>query len=115
MKPSDILKIAKDKLINKGWTQGAYARSGLMSVAYDSKHADSFCPLGAIYSVIDYALLGTSYLQDRYATTDAISYLHRATGYDGTIPNWNDQTERTKEQVIAAFDKAIELAESDGQ
>jgi hypothetical protein len=121
MKPSEILKKARDLIINKGWTQGEYARDGgKVPVSYDSKWAESFCALGSLYSVIDEAQggIGTIHFlapfQPLCSPHSSIHYLQTVIGHDFTIVHWNDMPGRTKEQVIDAFDEAIELAESEG-
>jgi hypothetical protein len=119
MKPSEILKKARDLIINRGWTQGAYARAGgikaveLETISGIISNADSFCSLGAIYSADILEMAGDS------NTAHAIDYLQRVvvcefTRFDMFIAYWNDMPGRTKEQVIDAFDEAIELAESEG-
>lgn len=90
MKSSDILKKAK-KLVAQGWTKGDAHRFGFGRCAY--------CSIGAIQAVGGIAWEG-----------------ERARRYLGTVVNkpyvsdWNDRPERTHEQVLAAFDKAIVLA-----
>lgn len=47
--------------------------------------------------------------------SDVIELFERANGIDSAIGviAWNDAPERTKEEVLAAFDKAITLAEQE--
>lgn len=40
----------------------------------------------------------------------AKNYFYKAIGGQASIAEWNDAPERTHEDVLAAFDKAIELA-----
>jgi hypothetical protein len=37
------------------------------------------------------------------------------TSYAGGVANWNDAPERTQAEVLAAFDRAIELAEQEAR
>jgi hypothetical protein len=106
MKPSEILKKARDLIITNGWTQGAYFRYGGRYFYYN-KHDGSFCPMSAIYSVIDETQRGL------VPTDQALVFLRRVIGRD-SITLWNDIPGQTKADVITAFDKAIELAESEG-
>lgn len=54
--------------------------------------------------------------QGRLTEDESWRLLRRAisgTDYDPTISVWNDAPERTHEEVLAAFDRAIELAEAE--
>lgn len=85
-------------LIAGGWTQGAY-----MSVGFFGRR---YCAVGAIaYSAGLVPGLDTS----TPAMTDARRALRTASGmeyYEG-IETWNDNPRRTKQEVLAAFDRAI--------
>jgi hypothetical protein len=107
VKPSTGLKRAR-KLIAKpnGWTQKEWARdkNGHGVDAID-RSAKCFCALGACWRVTG---------SDNEAMENTlIKYLRRAIG--GTVNHWNDRKRRTQAQVVKAFDKAIKLAEADGQ
>ncbi|MGB3937522.1 MAG: hypothetical protein WBL29_17635 [Burkholderiales bacterium] len=76
------------ELVKRGWCQGA------------SKRGRAHCAWHAV-------AIGEHY-------QDATYYLGRAVGTDRTgscIVDWNDAKDRTKAQVVAAFTKAIALAE----
>lgn len=79
-----------------GWTRGWYAKTQKNNEANPrSRAAVSFCVLGAC---------------DRVgASTQILSEIvipKRA----NTLPDWNDHPDRTQEQVLALFDKAIKIA-----
>lgn len=80
-------------LIEKGWTQGAYAvdENG-RAVSENSTYAKSFCAVGACL-----AAKTSSYYLDRLISQDVVA--------------WNDTPGRTKEEVLDIFDRAIALAE----
>ena len=99
---SEILKKAR-KLVEKGWTQGAYAKDGNGRILFfDDKKAVKFCPLGAIGRVTG-SLYNAEAVGARYAVIDSIE--GGMLGFD--IASWNDDKKRTKRQVLAAFDRAI--------
>jgi coenzyme F420-reducing hydrogenase delta subunit len=66
----------------------------------------AMCAMGACY----YAANETFHDQ-----MDAVSELRKAIGLPKgrAISDWNDAPERTHSEVLAAFDKAIELAKAD--
>ena len=81
--------------VEKGWCQGEYGRGG------------GVCMVGALYVAEgnprekvneNDVEVGESY----YETYDA---LRRAVGWN--IPMWNDAPGRTQEDVLAAYDRAI--------
>lgn len=85
---ADKLREAR-KLIERGWCQG------------EAQIGHQFCILGAC----------------GWASGDSDLYfdmrepLQKATGCEA-LSRWNDAPERTQAEVLAAFDKAIQLAES---
>lgn len=106
MKPVTILKRAR-KLIESParWIKGACARSEngcIVSTA--STLAHSFCAYGALAAVA----------KIRGDFEPAEKYLQRATRARHLMV-WNDQSKRTHAQVLAAYDKAIALAEKGAQ
>lgn len=93
---ADNLREAK-ALIERGWCRGDYAKDANgCSVYEDNPSAICWCASGAINAKAGYV--------ERRVFSQAI----------GTtcIPGWNDAPERTQAEVLAAFDKAIELAET---
>lgn len=99
-KVRQILQEARN-LIAAGWTKGTFARNADgQAVPNDSKSAQCFCTIGAIRRVADHGSepLGP-YLE-------AVVAVRQAAG-TRNIPSWNDNSNRTKEEVLEAFDKAI--------
>lgn len=96
----EVLRKARE-LVAKGWTRaGAAVRSDGGDTTYDSPAAVRFCMVGACWR----AGMGTN--RGEAAVTVLAKLL-------GTWPsNFNDAPERTKGQVLAAFDRAIAAAEA---
>jgi|SRR5271170_7865093 len=96
----EVLEAARWIIANKGWCQGYYGKDkhgmalGSINLA---THAVSFCSLGAIEVVTK-----SNILQYR------AEVLLRETIGDSSIGSWNDKSGQTKEQVLKAFDLAIE-------
>lgn len=116
MLTSDVLKQAKQELLTRGWCQGMYysRRTGAVCAlgatnlaATHGCHFDMPCDfasaeLDAAWGLLDRVTTGQPASHGRY------------------IPDWNDNLERTKQDVLDAFDAAIaialaeELAEPEG-
>jgi hypothetical protein len=97
---ADKLREAR-ALIERGWTQGAFARhANGRVIGCESESASCFCMAGAIMRVTP-----SIYSFERF-----IEPLCVVIG-DRRLDHWNDAPERTQAEVLAAFDKAIELAE----
>ena len=95
----EVLKAARAK-IEQGWCQGSYARNAMNEkVLYRSVDACRWCAMGAIVS-----LGGVDWIT-------AADVIKQANAIE-VIPKWNDAPNRTQAEVLAAFDKAIELASS---
>jgi len=93
MKASDVLIVAKALISSpKKWCKGEFDQPG-----------DKHCPQGAILTVAET-------LEDREPSFRARSYLMKVVGI---TTSWNDAPERTHDEVMVAFDKAIELAKRD--
>lgn len=104
MTPHEVLGEARRLIAEVGWTQLAYARDGhRCGVAFDSSNAVCFCVEGAL-------------MRAGFPDVESISagrkLMQRALAVDthGAAMTWNDAHGRTKKEVLAAFDKAIELA-----
>jgi hypothetical protein len=95
-----ILRLARAKIDTpEKWTQGAPARDMLGSpVDFDTPDATAWCALAAIETN------AADYRQAR-------EILLRAARAESII-NWNDSPSRTHAEVLAAFSRAIELAEA---
>lgn len=101
-----ILEEARER-IEKGWTQGAFARNSVGdAVNEDSEQACAWCVTGALMAA------------PRIAVDDAARfYLHKAIASiddasQHSLASWNDAPDRTQEEVLAAFDAAIKIARS---
>ncbi|MEZ0212485.1 MAG: hypothetical protein ACAH27_05975 [Xanthobacteraceae bacterium] len=96
-------------LIAKGWTQEAWAED-VRGVSCGSRMADAvcYCPEGAIAAAIGMHPADAQYSPEAQALTDAIGGL----GDPSEIPSWNDAPGRIKEEVLAAFVRAITQAEA---
>lgn len=81
-------------LIEQGWTQGVLRVRTSGPVCY--------CALGAIDEASSVSVEGSG--QYNAAKNILMSVI------DGPIPVWNDDDDRTQAEVLAAFDRAIELA-----
>jgi hypothetical protein len=106
MTEAEILREARAK-IEKGWCQGYYARDkDGNQTSYDNPNAEAFCSSGAVWSFCSDTV---SAHQCSYAG----SFLSEALDDPRiTFVHWQDQPGRTKEEVLALFDKAIALAEA---
>ena len=109
MKHSEALKAAKAVIANpENWTQGWYYKykNGTSCKRYED--AECFCSLGALRKVNDcyddYYLNGTLYLDLALETLNVKA---------GSVFIFNDT--HSHAEVMALFDKAIELAEKEGE
>jgi hypothetical protein len=107
--PVDVLRRMK-ALLRKGWTQGWYARTAQGNYCRtDSKNAATFCLVGA---------------HDR-ARRDlsgpvSLHYLMKCVGGDNSnivgfdnIVDFNDNSKRTKKEILQVVDCAIKLAKEE--
>jgi hypothetical protein len=101
MTPKEVLIAARAK-IEQGWCQGYKARSSEgLPINPQSRYATQWCMIGSLAAVC-----GDS-TWTRYR-----GFLANALGSPGVeVADYNDDLCRTKEDVLAVFDKAIQLAE----
>lgn len=96
--------IAARALIEKGWTQDAYARDADgAACSVNDDRATCFCMNGAVMRVAGI-----------YRENDALmvfTALGSAAGVTRYSHHWNDAPGRTQAEVLALFDKAIEAAQ----
>jgi hypothetical protein len=96
-------------LIERGWVQTTYACA--------NRQTGGLCY--CLYGAINEAVVGNPFDDCQDATTEYEEMLARAIGYDplfsGSLHEWNDAPERTQADVLAAFDRAIELAEQEAR
>lgn len=99
---AEILRAGKARLLELGWCQGDEA-------ALYADEPRKCCAATAI------PLMGT----DRECfvrTIAACDFLKKTIGLEnGQLSAWNDDPERTLEDVLAAYDKAIAAAEAASQ
>ncbi len=100
----DLIK-AREK-IEKGWCQGVNARDaqGEPTLA-EYSGAVQFCVMGALIAVCGH-----------YCPVHLSLFCRTLQGRDHpwTVNAYNDHPSRTQEEVLALFDKAIALAEKEG-
>ena len=89
-----ILTKAKHLIEKNGFVRGSFIKRN-----WDTGLIE-YCALGAVRSAADYGNTDKA-LRALYFATDSIS-----------ITIWNDEPRRTKEEVLEAFDKAIEIAQA---
>ena len=101
MKPSEVLSAAKGLIdAPEKWIKGRYHRRG--------SECDGYCLVGAV----ECAPLPA------WAPTDqALFYIGTTVGVGPKtgLTGWNDAPERTWEEVMAAFDRAIAMAQEAGE
>jgi hypothetical protein len=105
MTPSDVMRNAAEYLETHGWMTGV---SGVMDTQPQR------CAVGALY-----AGMGVSFL-DRcgHPNKDAVQAAHSHLDAvlmtpDGGAATWNDQPERTAEEVIAKLREVADALEAD--
>jgi hypothetical protein len=98
---TEVLRSARELITDrKNWTQGHFVR-----VREDG--GECFCAEGAIDRVLYLADVETNWREFYRPLRTVIGSPYHS------IVLWNDQDGRTHEEVLAAFDKAIELTESE--
>ena len=94
---ADKLREAR-ALIKRGWCQGVPARDAKGNhVDLYGDEACKWCAWGAVRRVTDSSI--------------ALAFLNQSCGKYSHIVTFNEVRGRQKRQVLAAFDRAIELAE----
>jgi hypothetical protein len=94
----DQLKTARRRIARK-WGQGAYYKDG------------AYCAVGALEPTGDYV---ERYAPDAFGLLSAIVAPDENVPMSGHVIQWNDQPQRTKAEVLEAFDVAIAHAEGAG-
>lgn len=104
----EILRAARAKIEKpEAWAKGGFACDARgYAVGARNPLAICFCSIGAIRRV-------TASFAEELAARDVLSEIVEAIGMYG-LAEWNDAPERTHAEVLAAFDKAISLAEEAG-
>ena len=102
---TEILVRAKT-LIEGGWTKGTYARDkNLLFIGFDSPNAAYFCMSGAIHRAI--ADQSPHNSDDGEEPMEIFNNISRHFPLISSLPVYNDNTHRTKEEVLQKFDQAI--------
>jgi hypothetical protein len=94
MKPSEILKIAEER-IRTAWGQGDF-----------SWRPGTWCAVEATTEIDDHPTRRYEFVADCYVEEILEGK---------SIVNWNDRPGRTREEVIEVFQKARKLAEARGE
>lgn len=103
-----VLKAARDLLVNKGWCQRNYARDANGFPAdLNSPHACSFCMVGALLVATNFKSIQ---LDDDHPLIQIL--VSKIPTEYSDIPDFNDDESRTKDEVIAVFDAAIQELEN---
>lgn len=109
-----ILTGAKTILVERGWCQGAYAKGGTPETKYSptDPRAERFCVLGATIRA-EWDAYPDGVKMDRSTVRHRTSIrLRQAVGEvspDHLAPaTYNDTPGRTREEMVAIIDKAIE-------
>jgi hypothetical protein len=98
--PKEILIAARAK-IEEGWCRKSYARDRQGNTVYSGNPAaSSWCMAGAVAAAAN---------NEELALREPFRLLDEVIGNGGNIEAYNDAPERTKEEVLAIFDKAIQL------
>ena len=108
--PLAVLREAKCRIVEIGWCQGASARDRDGIPVIESRMPPAaYCLRRALgpngFGVVEFEAQD---LLIRALNLDPLNQFDRV----GGIVSWNDATGRTREQVVAALDKAIALAEA---
>lgn len=104
MKPEvEALRTGRAR-VEQGWCQKANAKdAGAMCVAPESREARSWCMGGSLSGICE-PVFDVAWHLLRMAISNYDPWLINGT-------SWNDDPNRTQEEVLAAFDRAIALAE----
>lgn len=109
MKPSEQLRAAA-RLIDtpEKWTRWYYAKDkhGNPLFADELNYGVCFCAVGAIAAAANSTFCEAT-------GSDAYEYLRGWVGH--RVQYWNDAPGRTHTEVLDAFERAAQLAESEGQ
>lgn len=93
-------------LVERGWTQGSEARNADGDkVPAASREACQWCALGAVLAVIDQR--GGSFTP----AFDALSAQIPDPAHCGAVWLYNDDQGRTKDEILALYDRAILAAQ----
>ncbi|WP_158809644.1 hypothetical protein [Beijerinckia sp. L45] len=101
MNPTQKALAGTRSIVEKGWCQGAFARNQIGDVVLvDAPEACSFCLIAAISK----STAGSE------AWGNAVFAFKSAIGWNSALSTWNDQPDRTRDEVLAAIDAGIARA-----
>ena len=112
-KPTTALEIliAARSLLSgpNAWIKGSYAayRKGGGGCSLQEPAASCFCAAGAIRRASPYAYLETNPVGAAFKALALEIDAKPRLSHEAIITGWNDAPERTKTEVLRAFDKAI--------
>lgn len=107
MRTSEILRKAADEIRRRGWHQGDYAAD------YVDLENCSVCALGALAAVEFGTPVPPQIAPPAPYVRSAIWALEDVTD-EAYIDKWNDDPERTVDEVLAKFEEAAQAAEANG-
>lgn len=97
--PARMITEARERVLG-GWCQGAVARDASgRAVAASSSHACQWSLLGSLLASRNGGRLSE--------LADAVGSLHSSIG-ESALEVWNDRPWRTQQEVVAAFDRAMD-------
>jgi hypothetical protein len=104
MSTKEVLVLARNLISGVGWCQGKSTQTDTEGKVV------AFCMVGAVGEAIGIEFLNID------SRIEAKNLLRKAIGgniFRGIVPlcEWNDNANRTKEEVLEVFDEAINLAE----
>lgn len=108
---SDTIKKARELLATHDWVQGVYATDKYgTQVPYTDIKACNFCISGAIRWITDFpnALQAEHFIESQMRT------LTNSPKNNKCLTIWNDETGRTKTEVLDLLTKAEQLALAEG-
>jgi len=112
-RPSTLLRYARQVLIDRGWIQGKFAEVEEAD-DFSYKYNDgAVCSVGAVNLVTTGNPDRSPEYGDALQQVRQIAILRLQSVIQRNVPTWNDDSARTKRQVLNAFAKAARLAEKE--
>lgn len=106
-----MLRGARRLLAENGWCQHTLATDGRYSVDVHSPKARCYCAVGALWAMIPPDIDSANW-HARKAVCNAASFIRDKVLFMSLV-DWNDESTRSKYDVIEVFDKAISIAAND--
>lgn len=109
----EVLKGARE-IVAKGWCRAYYAvdKDG-KPVSETSPDACKHCSMGAMYASAGgyHSTEGRALVEEAALRLYSVVSQRRPYHWRSAVTLWNDQKARNQTEVVAAFDKAIEVTE----